>query len=36
MGGSYRKKRGMSAGRERLRIEWEVYTAKKRKFCRKR
>jgi len=29
MGGLYRKKRGMSAGRERPRIEWEDYKGRK-------
>ena len=29
MGGLYRKKRGMSAGRERPRIEWEDYIRRK-------
>jgi len=29
MGGFYRKKSGMSAGRERPRIEWEDYIGRK-------
>ena len=29
MGGLYRKKRGMSAGREKPRIEWEDYIGRK-------
>ena len=29
MGGLYRKKSGMSGGRERLRIEWEDYIGRK-------